>query len=668
MTASYTRYDVQGLRALAVVAVLAFHSGFDVPGGFSGVDIFLVISGYVITGMLLREHIKNGKIKLSNFYIRRIRRLTPALAVVILVVLVASYFLQSPLGPQQNTAVTALGTIFVSANIAISSVSGGYFDLAAESNPLLNMWSLSVEEQFYLMYPIALMLFLFLGVKYKKPSVYLWILILLISSGSFFIALSPMRELAEPFGQGLFGFYGVFSRMWEFSAGAMLALLPKLRPRRILAEVIGFAGLTLIAIAFVKLNSGTLTPGVKTLIPVLGTALIIFAGQLGQGFITRILSTKPAVYLGNISYSLYIWHWPVLVFTSALILNFEGPNYIGLCLSVVLAICSYKFVETPFREGKLSLISLPKIISAGVVLPAMTAIILLVGASTAWGNAETQAQMRAMNKPLAVVEKGCYQPENPKAGIWNFESCTFLPSEISGKPVYLVGDSNAAQFVGGIQSASEATGRPFVIKAGSGCPLLDIETEGFRDGNSCYSFNLETLQFLMNEKAGTVVIANADFYFRSTDTGIKSNGNFIYDPSAKPSLYEQSLRRMIDDLKSAGHQVVLVATVPNWIVIDGERESISSEGCSVASITAWNCPNLSEPLSVKELRQGAIWDIQRKIAKDTNISYMNFGTSICPKGQCKFKSEGVWRYLDVGHIGNDMAQLLTPEWMEELKK
>lgn len=155
-SSSSRRLDVQGLRAIAVLMVIAFHAKLPLPGGFVGVDVFFVISGFVITSMLLREHARSGRIDLKRFYIRRFKRLTPALAVMVVITLVASTLLSSPLGPQQNTALTGLGAIALIANLVIAQTSGGYFDAPAATNALLHTWSLSVEEQFYLVFPVLL--------------------------------------------------------------------------------------------------------------------------------------------------------------------------------------------------------------------------------------------------------------------------------------------------------------------------------------------------------------------------------------------------------------------------------------------------------------------------------------------------------------------------------
>ena len=156
MATAARRRDIQGLRAIAVLVVVAFHAGLPMPGGFVGVDVFFVISGYVIATMLQREWQATGRVDFVRFYVRRFKRLTPALALTVLVTMLVSAFVLSPLGSQQAAGQTALGALFLSANAVIATITGGYFDAPAEGNPLLNMWSLSVEEQFYLIFPLLL--------------------------------------------------------------------------------------------------------------------------------------------------------------------------------------------------------------------------------------------------------------------------------------------------------------------------------------------------------------------------------------------------------------------------------------------------------------------------------------------------------------------------------
>ena len=226
------RLDIQGLRAVAVLVVVLFHAGLPLPGGFVGVDIFFVISGFVITGMLAREWQRSGRIGFGGFYARRFKRLTTALALMVTVTVLLSVVIASPLGAQQVTAQTAIGAMLLVANLVIARTTGGYFDSAAEANPLLNTWSLSVEEQFYLVFPLVLLVGWVVRAKITRGRWAPALLVAAVAAVSLGLMLLTSRGGQVPFiSDELVGFYGPLSRAWEFAAGALLALVsgPKSR-------------------------------------------------------------------------------------------------------------------------------------------------------------------------------------------------------------------------------------------------------------------------------------------------------------------------------------------------------------------------------------------------------------------------------------------------------
>ena len=215
------RRDIQGLRALAVLTVVAFHAGLPLPGGFVGVDVFFVISGFVITGMLRREWETTGRIRFGAFYIRRFKRLTPALALVVGVTAVMSSLILSPSGPQQEAAETAIGAMLLVANWVIAGATGGYFDAPAEANPLLHTWTLAVEEQFYLVFPAVLAAGWMLAARNDRFKQVCFVVVGLIAFASFVLA-DVGHVLANS--SWLLGFYSPATRAWEFALGALLAL------------------------------------------------------------------------------------------------------------------------------------------------------------------------------------------------------------------------------------------------------------------------------------------------------------------------------------------------------------------------------------------------------------------------------------------------------------
>jgi peptidoglycan/LPS O-acetylase OafA/YrhL len=330
------RSDVDGLRAVAVLPVLLYHFGiWPFSGGFVGVDVFFVISGYVITLGLSRQ-IAEGKFSIVGFYDRRIRRILPALIVVVVTSLVLGYFLLLPsdfesLGQQALWSAGGFGNFYFLFNT-------GYFDRASDLLPLLHMWSLGVEEQFYFFWPMLLFCLSRLGGKAVTRG------LLVIIAVSFALSVYYVQENAPV------AFYMLYTRAWELALGAILVYAPTIRGRRT-NETLALIGIGLIAYAIFMLDEKDSFPGLNALWPCAGAALMIWTRGT---FVARVLSLRPAVFIGLISYSLYLWHWPVVVFFR-IWANGVRPNFteaIYLCLvSVALAWLSYRFVERPFRAG-----------------------------------------------------------------------------------------------------------------------------------------------------------------------------------------------------------------------------------------------------------------------------------------------------------------------------
>jgi peptidoglycan/LPS O-acetylase OafA/YrhL len=333
------RPDIQGLRALAVLAVVAYHAGLPVPGGFVGVDVFFVISGYVITSMLRREWEATGRIHLGAFYLRRFKRLMPALALVVAFTLAASGLVLSPLGPQKTALETGLGSLGLVANWVVSATTGGYFDAPAATNPFLHTWSLSVEEQFYLLFPALLMVAWRLA--RRRPDVPV-LLVSAVAGISFVVALVGVNPFVHSW---LFGFYSPVRRAWEFAVGALLVLVPV--PRR--SAWLGVAGAAGLAASLWAIDSSTPFPGIWTLLPVGAAALLLAAA----GPVTRVLSLRPLVQVGDWSYSIYLWHWPLIVLARVLWPDSAHAPLLAAAVAFVPAVCSYAYLEQPLRTLRL---------------------------------------------------------------------------------------------------------------------------------------------------------------------------------------------------------------------------------------------------------------------------------------------------------------------------
>lgn len=333
------RNDIDGLRAIAVLSVVLFHLGLSerISGGFVGVDVFFVISGYLITGILQKE-IDSGRLSLLEFYNRRVRRIFPALFVVYVCTLLASAILLFPLEARDVGRQVSWSLAFLS-NVAFYRA-GGYFDQASKVAPLLHTWSLSVEEQFYIGLPLLLLV---LG--RVRPKLRIAVLGAL-AVGSFVLCKLTVDVNARA------AFYLVQYRAWELLAGSLLSLgaLPRLRAR-LPAELLGALGLGAILWAVFGIKNGTPFPGYWALPPCLGALALLYSGADVRTLTARLLGAPPLRWVGLISYSLYLWHWPVIALYNA---RHDTLGHVQqleiLAFSVVASILSYRYVERPFRQ------------------------------------------------------------------------------------------------------------------------------------------------------------------------------------------------------------------------------------------------------------------------------------------------------------------------------
>ena len=348
------RPDVEGLRGIAVLVVLLFHANLlGMVGGYVGVDVFFVISGFLITGLLLRERERTGRIGLLQFYARRVRRLLPAALVVLVVTLVAALNLVTPLD-RPSVGLDGAAAALSVANVRFALAAGDYFASVTAPSPFLHFWSLAVEEQFYLVWP-ALILLVARGGGSIARRVGLALAGIVVAS---FAANVLITDLAANW-----AFYSLPTRAWQLGLGGLLAVgsTALLRVPGFVVGLAGWLGLGAIAVAVATFDSSYAYPGVAALVPTVGTVLLLAGGsrRLGPG---RLLAIAPLRGLGRISYSLYLVHWPILVL-APLAIGAEPDELtraVLLVLSIAFAIVSWGFVETPFRTGLPSLAGRPR--------------------------------------------------------------------------------------------------------------------------------------------------------------------------------------------------------------------------------------------------------------------------------------------------------------------
>ena len=457
-----------------MVLVVAYHAGLPLPGGFIGVDMFFVISGFVIATVLLGQLERTAKLSFASFYARRARRLLPALALLTTFVAVASVFLLSPLGPQQATAKTGIAASLFSANVQLGSAGGGgYFSTAATANALLHTWSLSVEEQFYFVFPAFLAVAWHLAARFtarRSRRRTTAAFVLLATAASFALSCYTTYSGSYRFGR-TFAFYSPATRAWEFGAGALVALAAPalLRRTRHLAQPFAVGGVVLITIGVFTINGTTPFPGVSALMPIAGTVLLIVAGMASTRRVSSVLGLRPAVWVGDVSYGWYLWHWPLIVFAAAM---WPGRGWV-LVVAAVGSLAptwlSYRFIENPIRfNGRLVGRRVVPLVVLCIVVPIAGCLGLLL-ANRLETHSEEVRTFAAANRGHADSGRGCDGARLTEAK----PECTWAVDDPRGT-IVLVGDSNAGQFTEPAASAANAMGYNLTVATSSGCAFVDL--------------------------------------------------------------------------------------------------------------------------------------------------------------------------------------------------
>ena len=663
----YRRADIQGLRAVAVLMVLAYHAGLPLPGGFIGVDVFFVISGFVITAMLNREWLATGQIRLGSFYLKRFFRLTPALAVMVAATLVVSSLLLSPFGSQQTAASTGLGALLLAANWVISSTTGGYFDTSAESNPLLNTWSLSVEEQFYVIFPALLLLGLVLGRKFKAHTRSAIFVVSVVGALSFLLAmLGPNDNYLGP-DSWIAGFYSPFSRAWEFAAGSVLALIVARVQTlsRWITHSAGFAGAAMLLFAMVHIDSTTTFPGKWTVLPVAATILLLISGTNKESLVTRVLSSQPMVKVGDWSYSIYLWHWPMIVFASVLWPDNPTALIIGCILSFGPALASYRWVEKPFQSLRpRSLVRAMPAMAGIVLVPLVLAGALGIAADNGFWNPRV-TNFQASSSPRVGIPE-CFADN--ASNIMAPENCV-LNGAATGAPIYLLGDSNALMFTAGILDASIETNRPFTSFTFSSCPFVGavstLGESGTEARPGCWKYQETALEWLSRSTPGTVVFASADYYLRDPNLGISTaSGAQIAGEEEKTAAYSAGLQSTIEQVQAMGHETAIVQPIPNFR-LESETESVANwqgpQSCAAITLLIGHCVGtMDSTLEEISSRQAKIWDSVAQVGLSTNSTVVDLSEEICPSAVCSIERKGVPVYSDFNHLSVPESKLLAP--------
>ena len=461
--ADYFRSDIQGLRGIAVLLVVIYHTGVALPGGYIGVDIFFVISGFVITQLLLRETSATGTISLKSFYERRIKRILPAVATAIIGTLMLSIFALSPFGEQQQVAQTARASSFFAANFYFY-LQDSYWALV--ENPLRHLWSLAVEEQFYIFFPV--LLFALNKLKIRIGSRLSVAILVIISFTSFVISyLLSIGEQILPKPE-LFAFFGTPWRMWEFLAGSLIALVPNTRiATRSISALVSALALVAIVWSAISFDSYTPFPGSAALTPVFATAALIFLGNQNSLF-TKLLSAKSLTAIGDISYSWYLWHWPLIVFANRV---FPASEVIApICaalLSVLIAIFSLRKIENPIRHNsRIRGKHVMQLGAACVIAPLVFSIAAQKLSDTGLGLTELRS-----DSTIRTSWSDARNCQIEAAKEKDQSKCVSPTTSAPTRNLLLVGDSAASAFSDAVSAVANENGFEFTTFYANGCPI-----------------------------------------------------------------------------------------------------------------------------------------------------------------------------------------------------
>ena len=650
MTPTY-RADIDGLRAIAVLSVLLFHAGVETfSGGFVGVDIFFVISGYLITTIIHRE-VDAGNFSVTRFYERRFRRILPAAAVLVVVVLIAGELL-FPSHHQDSLARSAVAAALFSSNVYFF-LESGYFADPAGTLPLLHTWSLAVEEQFYLAFPLVMLLVArFGGRRYST-----WLPALAVASLVACVIVTQSNASAA--------FYLSHTRAWELLAGGLLAInvIPALQDQQ-RREFVSLAGVLMLASSVLFFSDRTIFPGIAAILPVLGTVMLIHSGTNGQTVVGRCLSVRPLVFIGLISYSLYLWHWPVVVFAQYYSVVALTPAWIVMVLSAsfILAVVSWRYVETPFRKKRVA--AEPRQMFR--VSAAATLVLVLAGATVIHGQG---APGRYGEDPVMAFEE-----EDPEWLHWqecerksralgeSSEPCAIGTDGVAPSFV-LWGDSHATSLASGVDRSAAQNGLAGELVISSGCPpLYRVVRYGRR---FCDEFNSEVLQYLAERDEITTVMLAARWAFAVNgeyDKREESHALELIDLQSTGSgdadnagIFEAGLRRAIERLRELGKDVVLVGPVPE-IGYDVPSATF------VALKTNRDVDRLISPtMSEHRQRNEDIMAIFESLEESMAVSaVLQPSDYLCDPGYCRVAMDNAPLYRDDNHLSTPGSEYLSP--------
>jgi peptidoglycan/LPS O-acetylase OafA/YrhL len=652
------RADIQGLRAIAVLMVVLYHASGWPSGGFTGVDIFFVVSGFVITASLLRELSATGRISIQRFYVRRVRRLLPALALVSVVTSILAVLVLSPIGGQQEA--TGMGvasaSVFV-ANLYFLRTIGDYFGRLAPASPFLHTWTLSIEEQFYLVFPWLLVLSWLIARGSARRLVGCLLVCLLFSfAACVTFTYNWLPNLPGRAGESLhrratdLAFYLPVTRAWEFLVGSLVAVaarrwVPPDGGRWMAAA----AGLALVVAAGVATNRPF--PGLLAAIPVAGAACLIVAG-LGPHppIVTRLLSGRAMVWVGDRSYGWYLWHWPALVLARAVFPDVWIVAAGAAVVALAAADLSYRLVEQPIRLGRR--FASPRatigMASACLAIPLACGAGLVAAADRSWGRPDVAALRAVILPDHTDALSGC--ASTAPLGSPNRPACVWPATATASRgTILLIGDSHAGHLTEPLIAAANGLGYDAQVATIGGCPMIvpPVDSVPF-----CGRFVTESLAAIAHHRPAyaAVVISNASANYINrhpeltfaADADPPETQSIAPDRRARIRGWVARARRAVDAIGRSS-PVVVIGAVPRFPGLPGCLRP------SLFSGPAAGCGYLN-PGTAGALLSDVITE-ERATVRTLGATYLDAADRLCTAGRgCSAFVDGALVFRDSAHL------------------
>lgn len=655
-TGTHYRPEIDGLRAIAVVAVMLYHAGLlSATGGYTGVDIFFVISGYLITGIILREKLTE-KFSLIRFYERRARRILPALFLVLATCIIPALLYFDPAELQSFGSSLGASSLF-SANFYFWRSAGGYFALTVERMPLLHLWSLAIEEQFYLLYPP----FFLLVWRFARR----WLLGLIIAVFCLSLALSEYASIAAP----VANFFLLPTRGWELLAGCALAVYEANQGAaktsgRAIEQSAGVLGLVLLVFPVFLYDNTTSFPGLSAIPPVVGSLLVIHFAR-GRTIVGKVLAAGPLVSIGLISYSAYLWHQPVLAFARTISLD-EVPSWSRAALllfSLLLAWLSWRLVEKPFRRRDFLTSRRIWILAASFTLG-----LLVIGAALWFGKGfpdrlpPRMQQLAQMNMQYSTKIDPCFfGPDTEKT---MDEACKL--GGTGSVNLAIIGDSHAIALAPAFEPILKTRGSRATLLVSAGCPpVLDSYVMNSHQQH-CPAFNRRVLDYLIAEPNITTVALGGRWayyiersFYNNQEGGLEIGPEALWNNPRSVSRFGEAVQKVVSELVANGKQVVLIYPVPEpgW---DIPRYMVHADMLGIKLDDAFSASHAHF-----KARNRRAYQILDSVGTHPDIIRVYPEKQMCNidiPGRCVFMTEaGIPLYFDDDHLSITGARYALPD-------